>query len=117
MVRTAGERGAVSRGEQRFLQRLMLFGARGGALLRRADHRTADEQKGEQRGEDRADLLDEGQEPALIVESGRRVFDLYERALVDRDEVAARSEEHTSELQSLMRISYAVFCLTKKKEK
>src|SRR3546814_1179798 len=28
---------------------------------------------------------------------------------------AERSEEHTSELQSLMRISYAVFCLTKKK--
>src|SRR3546814_5247343 len=27
-----------------------------------------------------------------------------------------RSEEHTSELQSLMRISYAVFCLTKKTE-
>src|SRR3546814_2258243 len=29
--------------------------------------------------------------------------------------VLARSEEHTSELQSLMRISYAVFCLKKKK--
>src|SRR3546814_1667594 len=29
---------------------------------------------------------------------------------------AARSEEHTSELQSLMRISYAVFCLKKKKQ-
>src|SRR3546814_8422378 len=29
---------------------------------------------------------------------------------------AVRSEEHTSELQSLMRISYAVFCLTKKKQ-
>src|SRR3546814_2051622 len=29
----------------------------------------------------------------------------------------ARSEEHTSELQSLMRISYAVFCLQKKKHK
>src|SRR3546814_2576208 len=29
----------------------------------------------------------------------------------------ARSEEHTSELQSLMRISYAVFCLQKKKTK
>src|SRR3546814_6858686 len=28
--------------------------------------------------------------------------------------LVARSEEHTSELQSLMRISYAVFCLTKK---
>src|SRR3546814_1065578 len=34
-------------------------------------------------------------------------------ALVDR----FRSEEHTSELQSLMRISYAVFCLKKKKNK
>src|SRR3546814_2979841 len=33
------------------------------------------------------------------------------RAEVDFD---ARSEEHTSELQSLMRISYAVFCLKKK---
>src|SRR3546814_5778524 len=30
---------------------------------------------------------------------------------------AMRSEEHTSELQSLMRISYAVFCLKKKKQK
>src|SRR3546814_3482006 len=29
--------------------------------------------------------------------------------------LASRSEEHTSELQSLMRISYAVFCLKKKK--
>src|SRR3546814_10160132 len=31
--------------------------------------------------------------------------------------VAVRSEEHTSELQSLMRISYAVFCLKKKTKK
>src|SRR3546814_3735716 len=31
--------------------------------------------------------------------------------------VGKRSEEHTSELQSLMRISYAVFCLKKKKKK
>src|SRR3546814_5963889 len=30
------------------------------------------------------------------------------------DQASARSEEHTSELQSLMRISYAVFCLKKK---
>src|SRR3546814_8952684 len=30
---------------------------------------------------------------------------------------ASRSEEHTSELQSLMRISYAVFCLKKKKKR
>src|SRR3546814_3718131 len=36
----------------------------------------------------------------------------YEEALAAAQ---ARSEEHTSELQSLMRISYAVFCLKKKK--
>src|SRR3546814_7317432 len=33
------------------------------------------------------------------------------------NQAAGRSEEHTSELQSLMRISYAVFCLQKKKTK
>src|SRR3546814_3347461 len=44
------------------------------------------------------------------------------RGMVARDAAgghaagAARSEEHTSELQSLMRISYAVFCLKKKKK-
>src|SRR3546814_4008073 len=32
------------------------------------------------------------------------------------DRMLARSEEHTSELQSLMRTSYAVFCLKKKKQ-
>src|SRR3546814_6538724 len=37
------------------------------------------------------------------------------RDMIDID--AKRSEEHTSELQSLMRISYAVFCLKKKKIK
>src|SRR3546814_1794187 len=37
--------------------------------------------------------------------------------LVDRGYCDRRSEEHTSELQSLMRISYAVFCLKKKKIK
>src|SRR3546814_1388222 len=38
-------------------------------------------------------------------------------ALLEDDDLLAllRSEEHTSELQSLMRISYAVFCLKKKK--
>src|SRR3546814_7426115 len=40
---------------------------------------------------------------ALLRVKERKVYDL-----------AARSEEHTSELQSLMRISYAVFCLKKK---
>src|SRR3546814_1920953 len=36
---------------------------------------------------------------------------------VEPIEARGRSEEHTSELQSLMRISYAVFCLKKKKDK
>src|SRR3546814_9576634 len=43
------------------------------------------------------------------VSDDRHLFgDIYEKLLRDR------SEEHTSELQSLMRISYAVFCLKKK---
>src|SRR3546814_1274361 len=37
------------------------------------------------------------------------------RTSKNQEEAAVRSEEHTSELQSLMRISYAVFCLKKKK--
>src|SRR3546814_5745592 len=38
--------------------------------------------------------------------------------ILERDyRTAQRSEEHTSELQSLMRISYAVFCLKQKKKK
>src|SRR3546814_9966530 len=41
----------------------------------------------------------------------RRLREQLERQL---DESLGRSEEHTSELQSLMRISYAVFCLKKK---
>src|SRR3546814_4662464 len=41
--------------------------------------------------------------------------DFIDNAQPSRSAQAARSEEHTSELQSLMRISYAVFCLKKKK--
>src|SRR3546814_3958288 len=41
--------------------------------------------------------------------------DAFVAAWLPGSEGKGRSEEHTSELQSLMRISYAVFCLTKKK--
>src|SRR3546814_6851490 len=41
--------------------------------------------------------------------------DVIQRFLVARDQNHLRSEEHTSELQSLMRIPYAVFCLKKNK--
>src|SRR3546814_7567377 len=53
------------------------------------------------------------------------VHDLISRGRKDRQypardiadgHIGVRSEEHTSELQSLMRISYAVFCLKKKKK-
>src|SRR3546814_8475597 len=40
--------------------------------------------------------------------------DPHRQGEIRRDPRIARSEEHTSELQSLMRISYAVFCLNKK---
>src|SRR3546814_2556147 len=41
----------------------------------------------------------------------------HRRGHGEQDQAADRSEEHTSELQSLMRISYAVFCLKKKTKK
>src|SRR3546814_5483944 len=43
------------------------------------------------------------------------LFEERARAVAFEHRAVARSEEHTSELQSLMRISYAVFCLKKKK--
>src|SRR3546814_1256007 len=43
-------------------------------------------------------------------------YPAYTAENLARFQAAVRSEEHTSELQSLMRISYAVFCLKKKKQ-
>src|SRR3546814_3280849 len=63
-----------------------------------------------------------GTEPRLSIRGGRfgfrpehasRIDEPVKGRRVDRAEIE-RSEEHTSELQSLMRISYAVFCLKKK---
>src|SRR3546814_3822858 len=51
--------------------------------------------------------------PARLTKARRRDRESPPAQLRDDD----RSEEHTSELQSLMRISYAVFCLKKKKNK
>src|SRR3546814_3659449 len=47
-------------------------------------------------------------------ERGDRLVQAGRRTAPDPPLYPARSEEHTSELQSLMRISYAVFCLKKK---
>src|SRR3546814_6348312 len=43
----------------------------------------------------------------------KMVLHMVRAERIDQRELIRRSEEHTSELQSLMRISYAVFCLTK----
>src|SRR3546814_1874822 len=66
---------------------------------------------------DRADPVPVGVRPEPIVEARS----LQAVAMRDLDRIdlrlIERSEEHTSELQSLMRISYAVFCLKKKTRK
>src|SRR3546814_6788956 len=49
-----------------------------------------------------------------IIDKNRLAFDACDTTTIVAQ---GRSEEHTSELQSLMRISYAVFCLKKKKQK
>src|SRR3546814_9493754 len=53
--------------------------------------------------------LDNGFYPAVLEALSAELHAIDYRILL-------RSEEHTSELQSLMRISYAVFCLKKKKQ-
>src|SRR3546814_8575904 len=70
---------------------------------------------------DRGDMLDAGIIDQDIQAAERLLMLGYHRDdLVRLAHICgriARSEEHTSELQSLMRISYAVFCLKKKKIK
>src|SRR3546814_8772805 len=74
--------------------------------------------------DDRARAIDDGVvDVAAIGEHGIERGDRAAGFAVDagafaerRNEREDRSEEHTSELQSLMRISYAVFCLKKKKK-
>src|SRR3546814_6468551 len=55
-----------------------------------------------------------------LLRAAEAVFGLdptaIEIEITQHDDVAHRSEEHTSELQSLMSISYAVLCLTKKRK-
>src|SRR3546814_1765895 len=70
-----------------------------------------------------ADRGDRTQPETAIVEFFANAVDT-QRVRIEHDAVfgvlsedVPRSEEHTSELQSLMRISYAVFCLKKKKKK
>src|SRR3546814_10064945 len=52
-----------------------------------------------------------------VLEPGHRVAGLQAQLWSETIRTDGRSEEHTSELQSLMRISYDVFCLKKKRVK
>src|SRR3546814_4058712 len=65
------------------------------------------------------------EDPRLVTGHGRYLDDItlegmlhaaFLRSPRAHARIRGRSEEHTSELQSLMRISYAVFCLKKKKQ-
>src|SRR3546814_7440067 len=60
-----------------------------------------------------ADALERGGDDVRVDQVRQLAFQAHQHGLVG----AVRSEEHTSELQSLMRISYAVFCLKKKNNK
>src|SRR3546814_8654526 len=63
---------------------------------------------------DRCDLRFRLFQPRRRIESLVHKIGLVRPAIDAPDHLLDRSEEHTSELQSLMRISYAVFCLKKK---
>src|SRR3546814_4906889 len=57
-----------------------------------------------------------GAATALLGEKAAMACTVAVEEVIDEHYAGQRSEEHTSELQSLMRISYAVFCLKKKKK-
>src|SRR3546814_5703695 len=58
-------------------------------------------------------MLVDPEEKRILISGSPRLTDADRQHI--ETALASRSEEHTSELQSLMRISYAVFCLKKKK--
>src|SRR3546814_9120827 len=99
-ARAAGNWGLAAQGVPiRFQLKVRFHGRRD---RNRIHPRNADQRRGQQPG-DRADL-------AICKGSVVRKSQCARR-------LSVRSEEHTSELQSLMRISYAVFCLKKKNNK
>src|SRR3546814_5067936 len=95
---------------------LFRSGERGGHVVRPVGHRR--QRAGQHRelaAHEVAEALPAGIviDAVAVAEVHRHVEQVVDVALVAE---AVRSEEHTSELQSLMRISYAVFCLKKKKQ-
>src|SRR3546814_2398139 len=85
------------------------------AARRKAEHRDAEQREGGRAtGRNEETKLGHAGHLILNAAAGRSAENWQRLYRACR---APRSEEHTSELQSLMRISYAVFCLKKKKKK
>src|SRR3546814_4679717 len=80
-------------------------------------HRRGNRGLGEQRQPQRALPLRLGAQVQALPRGALTPGRLQESPLTCTESGGIRSEEHTSELQSLMRISYAVFCLKKKRKK
>src|SRR3546814_6194125 len=78
-----------------------------------AAHQTSAPPPKEKKDRKKLDAAKAIDRPKTICTSRRKPPDVSPKARL-RPVTMMRSEEHTSELQSLMRISYAVFCLTKK---
>src|SRR3546814_8463724 len=90
---------------------------RGGVLVERVEMMAVEddvEVGGERLVDHRLDPVQEGRVDRVGCRLATAVHPAHRDA--DGGEARGRSEEHTSELQSLMRLSYAVFCLKKKKK-
>src|SRR3546814_5889225 len=98
------------------------------SLLANAETRVVYRQESDQLGSTASALGLTGTEQSLLptLGTGQGLWRIKHRSFVVQHQLhpaelelfdTARSEEHTSELQSLMRISYAVFCLKKKNNK
>src|SRR3546814_1489918 len=95
--------GGVSGGELREL----VEGVLDGDIAREGDRFLSHDREGAGSGKVAANQAGSGNDDGILRGSGVGDVGRFD---------AVRSEEHTSELQSLMRISYAVFCLKKKKK-
>src|SRR3546814_3640757 len=62
----------------------------------------------------REELEEKAQSAHSSLPKPKEILEVLDQYVIGQARAKRRSEEHTSELQSLMRISYAVFCLTKK---
>src|SRR3546814_2804969 len=65
----------------------------------------------------RSAVSDQEKAARVDLAAAHRLADIFGWTNLIYNHITLRSEEHTSELQSLMRISYAVFCLKKKNKK